>query len=159
MIKSSIALTLAALTVSASATAAQAEKPANVVLVHGAFADGSGWRGVYEDLTRRGYRVSIVQNPLTSLAEDVAATKRVLARQNSRPSWLGDSVGGTVITEAGLTRKSSPYQRSASPLERGETTAQQYEASPQLPISSLIRPIVFGFLNGSKFKARFAVDA
>ena len=54
----------------------------NVVLVHGAFADGSGWRGVYDNLTARGYKVTIVQNRLTSLADDVAATKRALARQD-----------------------------------------------------------------------------
>ena len=58
----------------------------NVVLVHGAFADGSGWRNVYDNLTARGYRVSIVQNPLTSLADDVAATNRVLDHLDGRPS-------------------------------------------------------------------------
>ena len=65
---------LASLAVSAHA---QIPVVKNVVLVHGAFADGSGWRGVYTELTRRGYRVTIVQNPLTSLADDVAATTRV----------------------------------------------------------------------------------
>ena len=54
----------------------------NVVLVHGAFADGSGWRGVHDNLTRRGYRVTIVQNPLTSLEDDVAATTRALDLQD-----------------------------------------------------------------------------
>ncbi|MEQ9814561.1 MAG: alpha/beta hydrolase [Azospirillaceae bacterium] len=72
----------------------------NVVLVHGAFVDGSGWRGVYDDLTARGYRVSIVQNPLTSLADDVAATVRVLDRQDGPTIFVGHSWGGTVITEA-----------------------------------------------------------
>src|SRR5687768_17371594 len=71
----------------------------NVVLVHGAFADGSGWRGVYDELTARGYRVSIVQNPLTSLADDVAATKRILDRQDGPAVLVGHSWGGTVITE------------------------------------------------------------
>jgi pimeloyl-ACP methyl ester carboxylesterase len=69
MFNSSLVLALAVLAAGASATAAPAVKPVNVVLVHGAFADGSGWRGVYEELTRRGFRVSIVQNPLTSLAD------------------------------------------------------------------------------------------
>ena len=73
----------------------------NVVLVHGAFADGAGWRRVYDDLTARGYRVSIVQNPLTSLADDVAATTRVLDRQDGPTVLVGHSWGGTVITEAG----------------------------------------------------------
>ena len=70
----------------------------NVVLVHGAFADGSGWRGVYDNLTARGYRVTIVQNPLTSLADDVAATTRVLDRQGGPTILVGHSWGGTVIT-------------------------------------------------------------
>lgn len=81
---------------------ARAQEVANVVLVHGAFADGSGWRGVYEILRRRGYRVTIVQNPLTSLADDVAATRRVLDRQNGPTILVGHSWGGTVITEAGV---------------------------------------------------------
>lgn len=73
----------------------------NVVLVHGAFADGSGWRGVYDNLTKKGYRVSIVQNPLTSFEDDVAATTRVLDRQDGPAILVGHSWGGTVITEAG----------------------------------------------------------
>jgi pimeloyl-ACP methyl ester carboxylesterase len=71
------------------------------VLVHGAFADGSGWRGVYDELTRRGYRVTIVQNPLTSLADDVASTHRALDRQDGPTILVGHSRGRTVITEAG----------------------------------------------------------
>src|SRR5690606_41751035 len=67
------------------------QAPRNVVLVHGAFADGSGWRGVYDELTARGYRVSVVQNPPTSLADDVAATTRVLENQTAAPSWSATS--------------------------------------------------------------------
>src|SRR5690349_15874244 len=74
----------------------------NVVLVHGAFADGSGWRGVYDNLTARGYRVAIVQNPLTSFEDDVKATRRVLARQQGPSILVGHSYGGLVITEAGV---------------------------------------------------------
>jgi len=73
----------------------------NIVLVHGAFADGSGWEGVYKILTKRGYNVSVVGNPNTSLANDVEATKRVLARQNGPVVLVGHSYGGAVITEAG----------------------------------------------------------
>src|SRR5215510_11464609 len=73
----------------------------NVVLVHGAFADGSGWRSVYDALKKDGYTVSIVQNPTISLADDVAATKRVLAAQNGPAILVGHSYGGAVITEAG----------------------------------------------------------
>ena len=63
----------------------------NVVLVHGAFADGSGWRGVYDNLTKRGYKVTIVQNPLTSLADDVAATKRAIEGQDGPTILVGHS--------------------------------------------------------------------
>ena len=90
----------AAATIAAATTASQAQPsgPAsnprpvrNVVLVHGAFADGSGWRGVHDELTHRGYRVSIVQNPLTSLADDVAATRRILDRQDGPTILVGHS--------------------------------------------------------------------
>ena len=73
----------------------------NVVLVHGAFVDGSSWNGVVAKLQQKGYHVSSVQNPLTSLADDVAATRRVLARQNGPTILVGHSWGGVVITEAG----------------------------------------------------------
>ena len=73
----------------------------NIVLVHGALVDGSSWRGVYEILRRDGYRVSIVQEPLTSLDDDVAATKRVLDFQDGPVVLVGHSYGGTIITVAG----------------------------------------------------------
>ena len=63
----------------------------NVVLVHGGFVDGSGWQGVYDLLTKDGYNVSIVQNPTTSLADDVAVTKRTLAIQNGPAILVGHS--------------------------------------------------------------------
>ena len=160
MIKSSLAIALAALAAGASAMAAPVEKPANVVLVHGAFADGAGWRGVHDDLTRRGYRVSIVQNPLTSLADDVAATKRVLARQDGPTILVGHSWGGTVITEAGVDPKvvALVYVSAISP-DAGETTAQQYEGFAPTPDFVIDQTDGFGFLNGEKFKAGFAADA
>ena len=133
----------------------------NVVLVHGAFADGSGWRGVYDDLTARGYRVTIVQNPLTSLDDDVAATTRVLDRQDGPTILVGHSWGGTVITEAGVHPNVAGlvYVSALSP-DAGETTAQQYEgfaATPDFVID--VGDDGFGFLNPEKFKAGFAHDA
>src|SRR4030095_15431747 len=77
------------------------ERIKNIVLVHGAFADGSGWEGVYRILTKRGYSVSVVAHPNTSFAADVEATKRVLVRQNGPVILVGHSYGGAVITEAG----------------------------------------------------------
>src|SRR6202051_155746 len=74
----------------------------NIVLVHGAWADGSGWRGVYDILVKDGYTVSIVQEPETSFKEDVAATKRTLALQDGPCILVAHSFGGAVITEAGM---------------------------------------------------------
>jgi pimeloyl-ACP methyl ester carboxylesterase len=132
----------------------------NVVLVHGAFADGAGWRGVYDNLIARGYKVSIVQNPLTSLADDVAATRRVLDQQPGPTILVGHSWGGTVITEAGVHPKvvGLVYVSALSP-DAGETTAQQYNgfaATPDFVIDVL--PDGFGFINPAKFKAGFAHD-
>src|ERR1700726_1406667 len=73
----------------------------NIVLVHGAWADGSGWKGVYDILVGDGFNVSIVQEPETSFKEDVAATKRVLAQQDGPCILVAHSSGGAVITEAG----------------------------------------------------------
>jgi pimeloyl-ACP methyl ester carboxylesterase len=73
----------------------------NVILVHGGFVDGSGWQGVYDHLKKDGYNVSIVQNPTTSLADDVAVTTRTLAAQDGPAILVGHSYGGVVITEAG----------------------------------------------------------
>src|SRR3984893_11553135 len=76
-----------------------------IVLVHGALIDGSSWRGVYDVLTRDGYRVSIVQQPLTGLDEDVAATRRVLDQQDGPVILVGHSYGGSIITVAGSDPK------------------------------------------------------
>lgn len=132
----------------------------NVVLVHGAFADGSGWRGVYDELTSRGYRVTIVQNPLTSLADDVAATKRALERQNGPAILVGHSWGGTVITEAGVDAKVAGlvYVSALSP-DAGESTAQQYAGfttPPEFVIDT--QKDDYGFIDLAKFKAGFAAD-
>jgi pimeloyl-ACP methyl ester carboxylesterase len=82
-------------------TAAATPAVRNVVLVHGAFVDGSSWRPVIVRLQRMGYHVTAVQNPLTSLADDVAATQRVLGRQTGGVLLVGHSWAGAVITQAG----------------------------------------------------------
>lgn len=133
----------------------------NVVLVHGAFADGSGWRGVYENLTGRGYRVTIVQNPLTSFEDDVAATTRVLDQQDGPTILVGHSWGGTVITEAGTHDNVAGLVYVAALIpDSGETSGQQYEgfaATPDFVID--VGEDGFGFLNRDKFAIGFAADA
>ena len=170
LIKSSIfsaaATTIAAATLTGAAYAQPATNKSdgqpvkNVVLVHGAFADGSGWRGVYDELTSRGYRVTIVQNPLTSLADDVAATNRALARQDGPTILVGHSWGGTVITEAGIDPKVAAlvYVSALSP-DAGETTSDQYKGfttPKEFVIDTL--PDGFGIVNPENFKAGFAAD-
>ncbi|MGW4931046.1 alpha/beta fold hydrolase [Agromyces sp. NPDC004153] len=133
----------------------------NVVLVHGAFADGSGWRGVYDNLTARGYRVTIVQNPLTSLEDDVAATTRVLDLQDGPTILVGHSWGGTVITEAGNhPAVAGLVYVSALAPDSGENTSMQYEGFAPTP--NFVIDVVddgFGFLNHDTFKIGFAADA
>ncbi len=159
-----IAAAAAALAAAGTAHAADAipasQAVRNVVLVHGAFADGSGWRGVYDELTRRGYRVTIVQNPLTSLEDDVAATKRALERQEGPAILVGHSWGGTVITEAGVDAKVAGlvYVSALSP-DAGETTAQQYEGfAPATEFVLETTADGFGYVSPAKFKAGFAHD-
>src|SRR5258708_6847625 len=102
-------LTIVALTIASGevfmSEAKAIEGVRNVLLIHGGFVDGSGWRGVYDLLKKDGYNVSIVQNPTTSLTDDVAVTKRMLAAQNGPSILVGHSYGGVVITEAGNDSK------------------------------------------------------
>jgi pimeloyl-ACP methyl ester carboxylesterase len=141
-------------------SAASAQTVKNIVLVHGAFADGSGWKGVYEELTARGYHVSIVQNPLTSFDDDVAATNRVLARQDGPTILVGHSYGGSVITQAGSSNKvvGLVYVAAFAP-EVGTSTLDQYGevASPPNFVPEETAD-GFAFLNKQKFKAGFAAD-
>src|SRR5712691_10368919 len=89
----------------AAGAAAPAQPIKNIVLVHGAFADGSSWSKVIAILQAKGYNVTAVQNPLTSLADDVAATNRALALQKGPVILVGHSWAGAVITEAGVDPK------------------------------------------------------
>ncbi|MBD0416898.1 alpha/beta fold hydrolase [Oryzicola mucosus] len=159
-ITAAASMSAAAVPANSADTIPQDQSVRNVVLVHGAFADGSGWRGVYENLSRRGYRVTIVQNPLTSLADDVAATKRALERQDGPVILVGHSWGGTVITEAGVDTKVAGlvYVSALSP-DAGETTAQQYEGfAPATEFVIETTKDGFGYVSPAKFKAGFAHD-
>lgn len=152
---------VAAAAVAGLSTPAIAENVNNIVIVHGAFADGSGWRGVYDELTRRGYSVSIVQNPLTSFEDDVAATKRALNRQKGQVILVGHSYGGSVITQAGTDEKVAGlvYVAAFAP-ETGESTLDQYAQIPPPPnFVPEEQPDGFAFLNAEKFSAGFAGDA
>lgn len=133
----------------------------NVVLVHGAFADGSGWRGVYDNLTARGYKVTIVQNPLTSLEDDVAATTRVLDLQDGPTILVGHSWGGTVITEAGVHPGvvGLVYVAALAP-DAGEATSQLYEGFAPTPDFVIdIGADGYGFIRPETFATGFAADA
>src|SRR5258705_13105146 len=86
----------------------------NVVLVHGGFVDGSGWQGVHAELRKRGFTVTVVQNPTTSLADDVAVTRRALAAQDGPAILVGHSYGGGGVTEAGNGSKGAALPKGAA---------------------------------------------
>lgn len=133
----------------------------NIVLVHGGFVDGSGWEGVYKILKKKGYNVSIVQNPTTSLADDVAAINRTIAAQDGPVLLVGHSYGGVVITEAGNNPKVAvlAYITAFAP-DRGESVASLIKnPAPGAPVPPILPPQDgFLFLDRSKFAASFAAD-
>jgi pimeloyl-ACP methyl ester carboxylesterase len=135
-------------------------KPA-IALVHGGFVDGSGWEDVYRILRKDDYDVRIVQNPTTSLADDVAATKRILAEQNAPVILVGHSYGGAVITEAGNHPSVAGlvYIAAFAP-DRGESVATLIkDPPPGAPVPPILPPQQ-GFLelDRAKFAASFAAD-
>ena len=149
----------AATVLSAAIAPARAESVKNVVLVHGAFADGSGWRRVADILVKDGYTVSIVQEPETSLAEDVAATNRILDRQSGPAVLVGHSYGGAVITEAGNnTHVASLVYVAAFAPDEGEKLGPLLGSIA--PAANSIAPTADGYLmvDQAKFPADFAAD-
>lgn len=143
-----------------SINTADAQKK-NIVLVHGAFADGSGWKAVYQILTRKGYHVSIVQNPLTSLKDDVDATQSIIDQQQGDVVLVGHSWGGTVITEAGVNPKVTALVYVAAFIpDKGETTGQWVSAAPMSAEAGFTAPDQFGFVyyDAAKFHGGFAGD-
>jgi pimeloyl-ACP methyl ester carboxylesterase len=133
----------------------------NVVLVHGGFVDGSGWQGVYDLLRKDGYNVSVVQNPTTSLADDVAVTRRALAAQNGPAILVGHSYGGVVITEAGNDPKVARlvYIAAFAP-DAGESVSSLIQNPPPgAPVPPILPPQDgFLFLDRTKFRESFAAD-
>ena len=133
----------------------------NVVLVHGGFVDGAGWADVYKILKKQGFNVSIVQNPTLTLADDVAATKLILAAQDRPVVLVGHSYGGAVITEAGNDPKVKAlvYIAAFAP-DKGESVSSLIKDPPP---GASVPPILppqsgFLFLDKAKFHASFAGD-
>jgi pimeloyl-ACP methyl ester carboxylesterase len=132
----------------------------NIVLVHGAFADGSGWEGVYNILIKKGYNVSVVANPNTGLDADVLATKLVIARQHGPCILVGHSYGGAIITVAGNDSNvvGLVYVSAFAP-DAGETLLKLSQSGPPAPNSGILPP-VDGFIwyDISKFHSGFCAD-
>ncbi|HTA57538.1 MAG TPA: alpha/beta hydrolase [Candidatus Baltobacteraceae bacterium] len=134
----------------------------NIVLVHGAWADGSGWKGVYDILVKDGYNVSIVQEPETSFKDDVAATKRVLAQQDGPSILVGHSYGGAVITEAGTDPSVVGLVYVAAHMpDSGEKESEDGKRFPSdLAKSGAIKKTSDGFtyIDPTQFHELFAAD-
>jgi len=134
----------------------------NIVLVHGAWADGSGWKGVYDILVKDGYNVSIVQEPETSFKDDVAATKRVLALQDGPCILVAHSYGGSVITEAGNDPSVVGLVYIAAHMpDSGEKESEDGNRFPSdLAKSGAIKktPDGFTYIDPTRFHELFAAD-
>jgi len=132
-----------------------------IVLVHGGFVDGSGWEGVYQILKKDGYRVAIVQNPTLSLADDVAATKRIIHAQDGPVILVGHSYGGAVVTEAGTDPQvvALVYIAAFAP-DKGESVSTLIaNPPPGAPVPPILPPQEgYLFLDKAKFHASFAAD-
>jgi len=144
---------------SAGVAPAQAERTKNIVLVHGAFADGTGWKSVADILQKDGYTVSVVQFPGTSLADDVAATQRILDRQSGPAVLVGHSYGGVIITGAGANAHVADLVYVAAYVpDAAETFGALLSSMPSAANS--IGPTADGYLmvDPAKFPADFAAD-
>ena len=133
----------------------------NVVLVHGGFVDGGGWRGVYDILKSDGFNVSIVQNPTISLAGDVAATKWIIDSHSDPVVLVGHSYGGAVVTEAGTHAKvaSLVYITAFAPDKGESVNSLIANPPPGAPVPPILPPRDgFLFLDKAKFAASFAGD-
>jgi len=133
----------------------------NIVLVHGGFVDGSGWESVYNILKRDGHHVSVVQNPTSSLADDVAVTKLALASHDSGALLVGHSYGGAVITEAGNDPNvvGLVYIAAFAPSDGESVNTLIANPPPGAPVPPILPPVDgYLFLDKTKFRASFACD-
>ncbi len=155
------AATLAMAAATLSPVHAAPARAKNIVLVHGGFVDGSGWQGVYNILKKDGYNVTIVQNPTTTLADDVAVTRRAIAQQDGPVVLVGHSYGGVVVSEAGTDDKVKAvvYIAAFAP-DKGESVASLIANPPAgAPVPPILPPVNgFLFLDKAKFAASFAAD-
>src|ERR1700733_7358701 len=133
----------------------------NIVLVHGGFVDGAGWRGVYDILKKHGFNVSIVQNPTISLAGDAAAARLIINSQPAPVILVGHSYGGAVITEAGTDPKVAGlvYVTAFAPDKGESVNALIANPPPGAPVPPILPPRGgYLYLDKSKFAASFAAD-
>src|ERR1700685_1644838 len=155
-------IVLARLTCAALSAQNEQHRVRNIVLVHGAWADGSGWRGVSDILVKDGYNVSIVQEPETSFKDDVAATKRALAQQDGPCVLVAHSYGGAVITEAGTDPSVAALVYVAAHMpDVGESEAENGKRFPSdLSKSGAMKKTADGFLylDPQRFHEYFAAD-
>src|SRR5580704_17698178 len=161
-ISQSLCIVLLLLTCGVLSAQNQEHRVRNIVLVHGAWADGSGWKGVYEILVKDGYHVGVVQEPETSFKDDVAATKRVLALQDGPCILVAHSYGGAVITEAGADRSVVGLVYVAAHMpDTGENEADDGKRFPSdLAKSGAIKktPDGFTYIDPGQFHDLFAAD-
>ena len=154
-------LTVALAGVVGLVTKASAQTVKNVVLVHGAFTDCSGWKAVYTILTKNGFHVIVVQNPLTSLEDDVTATKTAIDKLGGPCILVGHSWGGTVITAAGTDpRVAALVYVAAFQPDKGESTLQLLQTAPPAPESGVLPPDGKGivYYDKAKYHAGFCAD-
>ena len=133
----------------------------NIVLVHGGFVDGAGWRGVYDILKKSGFNVSVVQNPTISLAGDARATKSIIDAQPGTVILVGHSYGGVVITEAGTDPKVAGlvYITAFAPDKGESVNTLIANPPPGAPVPPILPPKDgYLFLDKAKFRNSFAGD-
>jgi pimeloyl-ACP methyl ester carboxylesterase len=143
----------------AAVTPARSEPVKDIVIVHGAFADGSGWRRVADILGKDGYTVSVVQEPLTSLADDVAATRRLLELQQGPTLLVGHSYGGVVVTEAGNAPNVAGLVYIAAFIpDQGESALGLLSQMPAANNDARATQDGFLYIEPAAFPADFAAD-
>lgn len=154
-----LSLLCSSLLLSAGTASALAVPIKNIVLVHGAFVDGAGWQPVYERLTKDGYHVTLVQEPLTSFPEDVAAAKRIIDQQNGPVVLVGHSYGGAIITEAGNdSHVAALVYIAAHALDSGETEAGNGKKLPNTAHPFVKTADGYLYIDRKFFPSDFAAD-